>query len=153
MDNLQTPQSQETKDYLEKECGLKPYQPTQEPNYANPDKMECKSSQLKLQYAQSNLCLLFIRPHVQSCHHGSFIRWTPIRPSNRFTNHPLHFLNHPRPSLLLLGCASQGEAFYVDVGPSQDLRAKLGILPRDSSRLEPRRLRLRRHYQLAVSEQ
>lgn len=44
MDNLQTPQSQETKDYLEKECGLKPYQPTAEPNYANPDKMECKSS-------------------------------------------------------------------------------------------------------------
>ena len=44
MDNLQTPQSQETKDFLEKECGLRPYAPTREPNYANPDKMECKFS-------------------------------------------------------------------------------------------------------------
>ena len=42
MDNVQPPQSQETKDFLEKECGLKPYAPTREPNYANPDKMECK---------------------------------------------------------------------------------------------------------------
>jgi len=40
MDNLQRPQSQETKDYLERECSLKPYQPTAEPNYANPDKIE-----------------------------------------------------------------------------------------------------------------
>ena len=42
MNNLVEPQSQETKDFLEKECGLRPYQPTREPNYANPDKMECK---------------------------------------------------------------------------------------------------------------
>ena len=40
MDNLHQPQSQETKDYLEKECGLRPYVPTREPNYANPDKVE-----------------------------------------------------------------------------------------------------------------
>ena len=45
MDNLQKPQSQETKDFLEKECGLRPYTPTREPNYANPDRMECKSHQ------------------------------------------------------------------------------------------------------------
>ena len=42
MDNLHTPQSPETKKYLEEECGLRPWTPTREPNYANPDKMECK---------------------------------------------------------------------------------------------------------------
>ena len=44
MDYLQTPQSQETKDFLEKELGLKPFAPTKEPNFANPDKIECKST-------------------------------------------------------------------------------------------------------------
>ena len=43
MNNLHEPQSQETKDFLEKECGLKPFQPNREPAYANPDRMECKS--------------------------------------------------------------------------------------------------------------
>ena len=43
MNNLHPPQSAETKEYLEKECGLRPWKPTREPNYANPDKMECKS--------------------------------------------------------------------------------------------------------------
>ena len=42
MDNLQTPQSQETKDYLEKECGLIPYAPVRAPNYADPDCTSCK---------------------------------------------------------------------------------------------------------------
>ena len=42
MNNLHPPQSAETKKYLEEECGLKPWAPTREPNYANPDKMECK---------------------------------------------------------------------------------------------------------------
>lgn len=46
MDNLQKPQSQETKDFLEKECGLKPFVPNREPAYCNPDKMECKSELL-----------------------------------------------------------------------------------------------------------
>ena len=44
MDNLHPPQSQETKDYLEKELGLKPFVPTREANFANPNKMECKSN-------------------------------------------------------------------------------------------------------------
>ena len=43
MDNLQPAQSPETKKFLEEECGLRPWKPTREPNYANPDKMECKS--------------------------------------------------------------------------------------------------------------
>ena len=42
MDNLHPAQSQETKDYLEKEMGLRPWKPTREPHYANPDRMECK---------------------------------------------------------------------------------------------------------------
>ena len=46
MDNLQTPQSQETKDYLEKECGLVPYAPVRAPNYADPDHASCKSAPL-----------------------------------------------------------------------------------------------------------
>ena len=48
MNNLQPAQSAETKEFLEKECGLKPWKPTREPNYANPDKMECKSSSSSL---------------------------------------------------------------------------------------------------------
>ena len=46
MDNLQTPQTQEQKDFLEKEMGLKPFEPLREPNYANPDRSECKSTNL-----------------------------------------------------------------------------------------------------------
>lgn len=42
MNNLHPPQSQETKDYLEKECGLKAFEPTREPDYCNPDKPACK---------------------------------------------------------------------------------------------------------------
>jgi hypothetical protein len=42
MDNLHPPQTAEQKQFLEKECGLKPYAPTQAPNYANPDHPACK---------------------------------------------------------------------------------------------------------------
>ena len=42
MDNLQTPQTPEYKEFLEKECGLKPFTPTQAPNYCNPDHPSCK---------------------------------------------------------------------------------------------------------------
>ena len=44
MDNLHPAQSAETKKFLEEECGLQPWKPTREPNYCNPDKMECKSA-------------------------------------------------------------------------------------------------------------
>ena len=37
MDNLHPPQSPETKEYLEKECGLVPYAPVKPPAYADPD--------------------------------------------------------------------------------------------------------------------
>ena len=37
MNNLQPPQSAETKKYLEEECGLVPYRPTKEPNASNPN--------------------------------------------------------------------------------------------------------------------
>ena len=39
MDNLHTPQSAETKKYLEEECGLVPYAPHGYPNWADPDSM------------------------------------------------------------------------------------------------------------------
>ena len=37
MDPLQKPQSAETKHFLEKECGLKPYEPIRAPNWCDPD--------------------------------------------------------------------------------------------------------------------
>ena len=37
MNNLQEPQSAETKKYLEEECGLIPYRPTKEPDRCNPN--------------------------------------------------------------------------------------------------------------------
>ena len=42
MDYLQTPQSPETKEYLEKECGLVPYKPTRVAAWADPDTTTCK---------------------------------------------------------------------------------------------------------------
>ena len=52
MDNLHPAQSQETKDYLEKECGLRPWKPAREPHYANPDRMECKYTLPRLPLSQ-----------------------------------------------------------------------------------------------------
>ena len=41
MDNLQKPQTAEQKHFLEKECGLVPYQPYRAPNYCDPDQTSC----------------------------------------------------------------------------------------------------------------
>ena len=74
MDNLQPPQSQETKDYLEKECGLKPWKPTREPHYANPDRIECKYNSASI-IANLTVNVLACRSHCQRYLPRTFLRW------------------------------------------------------------------------------
>ena len=62
MDNLQPAQSAETKKFLEEECGLQPWKPTREPNYCNPDKMECKSAMHAEHYRMFKNILTFVSP-------------------------------------------------------------------------------------------
>ena len=80
MDNLQPAQSPETKKFLEEECGLRPWKPTREPNYANPDKMECKSSDKHtraLSFSRFNLISLAMnRSHLQRCNSCGLLRWS-----------------------------------------------------------------------------
>ena len=46
MDPLQTPQTKETKDFLENKCGLRPYTPIKAPAWADPDNASCKLLEL-----------------------------------------------------------------------------------------------------------
>ena len=79
MDNLQPAQSPETKKFLEEECGLRPWKPTREPNYANPDKMECKSldrDACTILLSIYLISLVMNRSHLQRCNSRSLLCWS-----------------------------------------------------------------------------
>ena len=138
MNNLVEPQSAETKAYLENECGLRPYAPTKEPAYANPDRAECKFSS-----CDTNL-LSHCRSHIQRRDLGSIFRRKNVCSPNRSSNYPLHFLHAPSACLLLLVSPSQGKEIQSWFWRAQVFRTKSGILSHHSSCLEPRSHHVRR---------
>ena len=92
MDNLQTPQSQETKDYLEKECGLIPYAPVRAPNYADPDCTSCKL------FNSSNTP---IRSYDKRTDFWSISCWSLVCSKAGNYKSTIHCINGPCASLLL----------------------------------------------------
>ena len=123
MDNLQTPQSAETKKYLEEECGLRPWKPTREPNYANPDKMECKW----IVYVV-DIFDFFLRSHIQRWYFGRILCRSAICSLDWPAYDPLHFLHLARTCLLLFVGAPQGETIQFHFRRAEDFRVEFGVL-------------------------
>ena len=105
MDNLHPAQSQETKDYLEKEMGLRPWKPTREPHYANPDRMECKYNSASIApniIVNVTVC----RSYRQRYLPRSFVRWPYVSSQAGPAHDSIHLLHPLRPCLLLHGYSS-----------------------------------------------
>ena len=127
MDNLQTPQSQETKDYLEKECGLVPYAPVRAPNYADPDHASCKSAPpAKTRH----------RPHDKCSDFRSLGRWTLVRPEAGRDKSTLHPLHGNGASVLLPIDQSQREEVPIRLQCQKNPGIELRILPSHQTRME-----------------